>query len=204
MKKLFVLLCLIPMIGQAAECHLRQSTASQEVLIGPFKDSTDGVTNETGLTISNTDIRLSPAGGNIVPKNSGGGTHDELGWYQITLDATDTATVGTLDIIVEESGALQVYKSCYVYEENVYDMVYAASGDLGTTVDAILTDTGTTLDGKIDAVDDYVDTEVAAIKAKTDSLTFTNTGEVDANTKSLNDAEVCGDGTDGDPWADCP
>ena len=35
---------------------------------------------------------------------------------------------------------------------------------------AILVDTGTTLDAKIDAIDDYVDTEIAAIKAKTDNL----------------------------------
>lgn len=37
------------------------------------------------------------------------------------------------------------------------------------------------------------------IKAKTDSLTFTNAGEVDANTKSINDAEVIGDGN-ATPW----
>jgi hypothetical protein len=40
---------------------------------------------------------------------------------------------------------------------------------------------------------------VDAVKAKTDSLTFTNAGEVDANTKSINDAEVIGNGN-GIPW----
>ena len=44
---------------------------------------------------------------------------------------------------------------------------------------AISTNFGIT-NSKIDAVDDYVDTEVAAIKAKTDQLTFTG-GKVDAN-----------------------
>lgn len=46
-----------------------------------------------------------------------------------------------------------------------------------------------TTDGKIDAV-----------KAKTDSLTFTKTGEIDANIKSVADTTVTGTGQDADPW----
>jgi hypothetical protein len=52
---------------------LRQSTASQEILLGPFVDSTDGVTAETGLTITNTDIKLWKGGTTAeANKNSGG------------------------------------------------------------------------------------------------------------------------------------
>ena len=119
---------------------LKQSTASQEVVIGPFLDEDDGKTAETGLTISNTDIRLSKAGANIVSKNSGGGTHDELGFYQITLDATDTNTVGELLIAVHESGALPVFKYCYVLEEAIYDALFAASAsafDSNARVDVV-------------------------------------------------------------------
>ena len=119
---------------------LKQSTASQEVVIGPFLDEDDGKTAETGLTISNTDIRLSKAGANIVAKNSGGGTHDELGFYQITLDATDTNTVGELLIAVHESGALPVFKYCYVLEEAIYDALFAASAsafDSNARVDVV-------------------------------------------------------------------
>jgi len=36
--------------------------------------------------------------------------------------------------------------------------------------------------------------------ADTDQLTFTNTNELDVNTKSINDAEVYGDGTSADKW----
>ena len=39
----------------------------------------------------------------------------------------------------------------------------------------------TTVEGKIDTIDNFVDTEVAAIKAKTDQLTFTVANQVDAN-----------------------
>lgn len=107
--------------------HLRQSTASQAVVIGPFVDSTDGNTAETGLTIDASDIRLSKNGANIVAKNSGGGTHDELGYYTITLDATDTNTVGRLQLMVHVAGALPVYHEFEVLEEAVYDALYASS-----------------------------------------------------------------------------
>jgi hypothetical protein len=117
--------------------HLRQSTASQAVLIGPFVDS-DGAA-VTGLTIDAADIRLSKNGGNIAGKNSGGGTHDELGMYTITLDATDTNTVGRLQLTVAETGALIVYHEFEVLEEAIYDALYAASanaftGAAGSTV----------------------------------------------------------------------
>lgn len=41
---------------------------------------------------------------------------------------------------------------------------------------------------------------VAAIKSKTDSLTFTQTGHVDSNIKRVADLAVSGSGTVGDPW----
>ena len=56
------------------------------------------------------------------------------------------------------------------------------------------------LDTQLTAIDDYLDTEVAAIKAKTDSLTFTVAGQVDANIQYVNDVQVNGVGTAGSPW----
>lgn len=53
---------------------------------------------------------------------------------------------------------------------------------------------------KIDTVDDFLDTEIAAIKAKTDSLTFTVAGVVDANIQRVNDVTVTGTGAPGDEW----
>jgi hypothetical protein len=107
--------------------YLKQSTASQSLLIGPFLDDADGNTALTSLTISNTDIRLSKNGANIVAKNSGGGTHDEIGYYTITLDATDTNTVGRLQLMVHEAGALPVYHELTVLEEAIYDALIGAS-----------------------------------------------------------------------------
>lgn len=45
-----------------------------------------------------------------------------------------------------------------------------------------------------------VKVDTAAIKAKTDSLTFSQTGQVDANIKRVADTTVTGSGTSGSPW----
>jgi hypothetical protein len=44
-------------------------------------------------------------------------------------------------------------------------------------------------------VDDFLDTEVAAIKAKTDQLIFTKANELDVNIQSINGATITGDGS---------
>ncbi len=101
---------------------LRQSTASQEILLGPCLDSTDGNTQETGLTIANTDIKLWKEGATSeANKNSGGATHIANGRYYAVLDATDTNTLGKLEINVHMTGALAVRREYMVLPANVYD-----------------------------------------------------------------------------------
>lgn len=46
----------------------------------------------------------------------------------------------------------------------------------------------------------YIDTEVAAIKAKTDQLIFTKANELDANAQSINGVTVTGDGSSGNKF----
>lgn len=106
---------------------LRQSTASQEILLGPFVDSTDGATAETALTIAAADIKLFKHGATaFVDKNSGGATHISNGQYYAVLDATDTDTVGLMEIAVRVSGALPVRREFQVVEEAVYDALFAS------------------------------------------------------------------------------
>lgn len=52
----------------------------------------------------------------------------------------------------------------------------------------------------LNTVDDFLDTEIAAIKAKTDSLTFTKALELDVNIQSVNGTTVTGDGSPGTEW----
>jgi len=105
---------------------LKQSTAIT-VKFGPFLDDTDGKTAETGLTISQADIRLSKNGGDIAQSNnSAGATHDELGYYDVPLDTTDTGTLGTLRVAVHESGALPVWQDFMIVPANVWDSLFGA------------------------------------------------------------------------------
>lgn len=107
---------------------LRQST-SQVILFGPCLDISDGVTEEISLTLAQADMRLSKDGGAFGPKNAAGNAaHDTDGWYNTTLDATDTATVGILVLNVHQpANMLPVWVTFYVVEEAVYDAMYGAS-----------------------------------------------------------------------------
>lgn len=101
---------------------LRQSTASQEIILGPFMDDTDGKTAETGLTIANTDIKIWKHGATTeANKNSGGATHIASGRYSAVLDATDTNTLGNLEINVDVTGALPVRREYTVLPAVAYD-----------------------------------------------------------------------------------
>lgn len=174
--------------------YLRQSTASQEIPLGRFVDSTDGNTEETALTIANTDIKIWKTGATtLANKTSGGATHIANGEYYCVLDATDTDTIGPLKVTVHVAGALYVQVFCTVLDEAVYDVLFGttAISTLGGTAQtgdsyalangangfvaikgdtaAILTDTGTTLDGKIDSIlaDTGTDGVVVAAGSKT-------------------------------------
>lgn len=103
---------------------------SATIRIGPFVDDTDFVTAETGLTIANTDIRISKNGGAFGAKNSGGGTHDENGWYSITLDTTDLSTSGPFKLYVNVSGAAPVWHEYHVLPTNYYNQLYGSSATL--------------------------------------------------------------------------
>lgn len=101
--------------------YLKQSTAFT-FRAGPFVDSTDGVTAETGLTIAQADIQISKAGGAFAQTSaSPTTTHDADGWYQCPLTTTDTGTVGALTVQIAMSGALPVWHDFMVLPANVYD-----------------------------------------------------------------------------------
>lgn len=113
---------------------LRQST-SVDVPIGPFLDSTDGNTVESGLTLTQPDIRLKKNGGAWAQKNAAQTlTHEENGNYEVTLDATDTNTLGLLRLHVHESGALPVWEDFTVIPANVYDSLIGGSDTLDVQV----------------------------------------------------------------------
>ena len=116
--------------------YLKQSTASQEVPLGYFVDSTDGNTEKTGLTIANTDIKLWKNGAtSLANKNSGGGTHISNGIYYAVMDATDTNTLGPMVAFIHVAGALAVRVEMVVLAANVYDSLIGGGDilDVSTT-----------------------------------------------------------------------
>jgi len=105
---------------------LRANTAV-DVLIGPFELNTDGDTDQTGLTITQADVRLSKNGQNMAQKNDANAcVHDELGYYNCPLDVTDTNEEGNLTIVLHESPALSIRHDCSVLSEAAYDSMFAA------------------------------------------------------------------------------
>src|SRR3972149_4390780 len=167
---------------------LKQSTAVT-LKIGPFVDSTDGNTAETALTIAQADVRLSKNGGNIAHKTEATScTHDELGMYDCPVDATDTGTLGRLDLVVAETGALVVRHTYMVVPANVWDSLFGADALqvdvaqwLGTAVatptvagvpEVDLTHVAGTvqtagdLKASLNTIDDFVDSEIADIQAR--------------------------------------
>jgi hypothetical protein len=108
---------------------LKQSTAVTPK-VGPFLDSTDGITAETGLTLSQSDCLISKNHGAFAAKNdASSATHDSSGWYGVPLNTTDTGTLGPLKISIQESGACPVWDEWLVVPANIYDS-FASSGDL--------------------------------------------------------------------------
>lgn len=101
--------------------YLKQSTVVT-IMLGPFVDEDDGKTAEVGLTITQADVRLSKNGANMAQKtDANAAVHDEIGIYSCQLDATDTGTLGILDVMVHESGALPVHQSYQVVVAHWYD-----------------------------------------------------------------------------------
>jgi len=137
--------------------ELRQSTAVN-VMLGPFVDDTDGKTTEEALTLSQADLQLSKNGGTAAQKNdTNSATHRYGGNYSVPLNATDTNTLGCLELMCKESGALPVRRSFMVVTQNYWDSKYGTDklqvdvtqiagvaqtgNDVGADVDAILADT---------------------------------------------------------------
>jgi hypothetical protein len=171
--------------------YLRQSTASQEVLIGPFLDDTDGKTAETGLTIANTDIKIWKTGGTTeASKNSGGGTHIAAGRYYAVLDATDTDTIGPLEINVAVSGALPVKLRCCVLDEAVYDALFGTVA-LATATN-ITAATGITLAGVT-----HTNAVIPTVTTTTTATNLTNMPSIPTNwitAAGINSAALNGKG----------
>lgn len=105
---------------------LKQSTAAT-IPLGPFVNSVDGVSPEVGLSLTQAETRLKKNGGDYAQKNDAAtAVHDEEGDYDVTLNATDTNTLGRLRVKVYIAGALPVWQDFMVVPANVWDSMFGA------------------------------------------------------------------------------
>lgn len=150
---------------------LKQSTAST-LLLGPFLDSSDGVTAETALTISQSDVLLWKEGGTtLAQKNeSTSCTHRSNGLYTCPIDATDTNTLGTFVVSVAESGALPVRQDYLVVPANVYDSFAAGTDLLQVDLQSINEST--------DAADNLGRSALGIVRGTSDNSAVTGTSTV--------------------------
>lgn len=118
---------------------LKQST-SVVLTFGPFLDATDGVTLETGLVSAldhaSTGIMLAKNGGTLTIRHATvtASTYDAHGCYKVTLDTTDTGTLGQLRVIYTDAATcLPVWKDCLIVAAQVYDDTLNGTADPWTT-----------------------------------------------------------------------
>ena len=121
-----------------------QANTAVDLMVGPFLDETTGKDAETGLTITQSEVRLSKNGANMAQKNEATSlTHDELGNYVCKLNTTDTNTEGILTLMIHESGALPIKMDYTVLAQAAYISKYTAkdTGFMGVDIAAISADT---------------------------------------------------------------
>jgi hypothetical protein len=104
--------------------------AAATIMLGPFVDKTDGVTLKTDATTitdidhATTGIFLSKAGGaaEVRHQNVTASVADAYGMMKVTLDTTDTNTIGMLDVLFAKAATyLPVHKQFMVLPASVYD-----------------------------------------------------------------------------------
>lgn len=142
---------------------LKQSTGIR-IRVGPFMDYSDGVSPVTTVDLTTADEAelLKNDGAATVDISGAAWTAiaDADGWYNLTLTASHTDTLGHLTVVVQDQDlCLPVFKDFTVVSGNVFDSLMSGSDYL--QVDAVQI-------GGVSAASQISNT--TAIKATTDKL----------------------------------
>jgi len=159
-------------------------SAAYTVKIGPFVDDSNGTSAETGLTITQADIRLSKNGGNMAQKsNTSACVHDEIGYYDCNLATADTDTVGRLQLMVNEAGALPVWHEYMVVPSNVYNSLIGGTDYLA--VDAVEISSNTAAADNVEANIANLDGAISSVTAAISGLNDISVASVTAGVDDL-------------------
>lgn len=196
----------------------RNAASPERLAIGAVVQISDGAVQTSGVTIT---VR-----GQGGAEGTGGGTtaYGASGIvYYTPLQAETDFT--SFVVIASKTGCVPIAQTVVTTASSVSGTVAVESigasavsavqsglatatavADLQTDVDAIGALVTTNLDATVSsrlATVGYTEPDnssITGIKAKTDSLTFTVAGQLDANVQYVNDVAVTGVGTELNPW----
>lgn len=156
----------------------KQSTAAT-LIVGPILDSTGA--EYTSAVIG--DLSISKNGGTLTALAAAATlTHIANGQYTLVMTTGNLDTLGRLQITCNKSTYQMPEVRLMVVPAMVFDSMILGSDRFDVNVTHV-TDTAQTagdLYASQVAIAGYIDTEVGAIKAKTDQLTFTTANKVDS------------------------
>jgi len=114
---------------------LKQATAAC-LMMGPFVSEDDGYSACNDISIDASMVLLSKAGAAIAAMNSSTSPeHSGSGYFQVTLDTTDTGTLGTLKVAVSVSPTLPVWETYDVLSSCVWDAWFSDGAKMTVDVD---------------------------------------------------------------------
>jgi hypothetical protein len=171
---------------------LRTNTAVR-VTVGPFFDKTDGVTPETNITVTSCKLTLMVDDANVptlvldtAPTASGGAndmvhvTGDDAGFYDLELAAADVNYVGRAMLAITDAAVhCPVFHEFMILPAVVYDSLVLGTDTLTVDVTQFNGTNGTFASGRpevntthvasLNTIDDFLDSEIAAILAAVDT-----------------------------------
>jgi hypothetical protein len=169
---------------------LKQSTARNLMLF--LTASADHVTGLTGATLTITLSKDGAAFASISPTVTERGT----GWYNVALTTAHTDTLGDFVLRATAASADPIDLREQVFALLPGDSVAVSSiAANAVNASALATDAVTEIQSGLATA-----ATLTAVKAKTDSLTFTVANQIDANIQYVNDVQVKGTGAGGDEW----
>jgi len=141
------------------------NASGQVALLTATQASIDAIETDTGTTL---DANITAI---LADTNELQGDWTNAGRLDTIIDSILTDTGTTLDAHLTDIKGTAFVKDTHslIDIETYVDLIDDGTSGLAkiaTDVAAILVDTGTTLDGKLDTIDDFLDTELAAITAE--------------------------------------
>ncbi len=185
-----------------------ESTAALRRILVYLVNPSDGVTPVSGVTPSSGDIKVSKNGAAEV-NCAGTWTEIATGTYYYQFTAGELDTFGFVEFKYYAPATARAFvKECQVVANSPYSVISISvaaiwdylltsiltAGSIGKLIkDNLNTDLSasfTSIASSLSTIASYIDTEIAAIKTKTDQLTFTNANKVDSTTNNISSTVV--------------